>query len=188
MNTYLRPALVMLLLFTLLTGVAYPLAVTGIGQLAFARQSQGSLIERDGKLVGSALLGQNFGEAKYFHGRPSAASSSGYDATSSGGSNYGPSSKALHDRIEADLAKLKAENPNQPVPGDLLTASSSGLDPAISPEAALFQIPRIAQVRGLGERSLRKLVEEHIEDRWLGFLGEPQVNVLELNLALDAQH
>ena len=186
MNTILRPALVLLALFTLLTGVAYPLAVTGIGQLLFREQANGSLVERDGKVVGSALIGQPFAADHYFHGRPSGAGTNGYDASSSSGTNLGPSSKVLQDRIAGDLAKLKAENPDMPVPADLLTASGSGLDPDISPEAARFQVPRIAKARGLDPAALQKLVDAHTQGRWLGFFGEPHVSVLELNLALDA--
>lgn len=187
MNTYLRPAFVMLVLFTLLTGVAYPLAVTGIGQLLFRSQANGSLIERDGRIVGSALLGQGFADARYFHGRPSAAGSGGYDASSSGGSNLGLSSKALQARIAGDLARLQAENPGVPVPGDLLTTSASGLDPGLSPQGALFQVPRIAKARGLDEATLRQLIGTYTEGRLFGLLGEPHVNVLNLNLALDAR-
>jgi K+-transporting ATPase ATPase C chain len=185
MNAYLRPALVLLLLFTLLLGGAYPLAITGIGQLLFSKQASGSLLERDGKLIGSALLGQNFAEPRYFHGRPSAAGASGYDAAASSGSNYGPSSKILQARIAGDLARLQAENPGTPVPADLVTASASGLDPDISPEGALFQVPRVARARGLSEDAVRQLVAVHTQGRWLGILGEPRVNVLALNLALD---
>ncbi len=185
MNAYLRPALVLLLLFTLLLGGAYPLAITGIGQLLFSKQASGSLLERDGKLIGSALLGQNFAEPRYFHGRPSAAGASGYDAAASSGSNYGPSSKILQARIAGDLARLQAENPGTPVPADLVTASASGLDPDISPEGALFQVPRVGRARGLSEDAVRQLVAVHTQGRWLGILGEPRVNVLALNLALD---
>lgn len=186
MNTALRPALVLLLSFTLLTGVAYPLAVTGLGQLLFPRQSNGSLIERDGRVIGSALLGQSFTDARYFHGRPSAAGAAGYDADASGGSNFGPSSAALHARIAADLARLHAERPGVPVPADLLTASASGLDPDLSPQAVQFQLPRVARARGIDEATLQRLVDAQIRGRWLGLYGEPRVNILELNLALDA--
>lgn len=185
MNAHLRPALVLLLLFTLVTGVLYPLAVTGLGQWLFADQARGSLLQRDGHVIGSALLGQRFDGAGYFHGRPSAAGSEGYDASASGGSNYGPSSAALRARVEADLARLHAENPAAPVPAELLTASASGLDPDISPAAAHFQVPRIAAARGLDVQQLNQLVDAHLQPRWLGVLGEPTVRVLALNLALD---
>lgn len=185
MQTHLRPALVMLLLFTLLCGGLYPLAVTALGQLLFAHQAQGSLLERQGRIIGSALLGQSFHDDKYFHGRPSAAGNKGYDASASGGSNYGPASKALQQRIATDLSELRRENPQQPVPGELLMASASGLDPDISPQAARFQIPRIAKARGINVQRLQLLVAEHTQGRWLGFIGEPRVNVLQLNLALD---
>jgi potassium-transporting ATPase KdpC subunit len=192
----IRPAIVVLVALTLVTGLAYPLAITGIAQIVFPRQAQGSMIERDGHVVGSALIGQTFADDKYFHGRPSATTApdpkdstktvaAPYNAANSGGSNLGPSNKALIDRVQGDLAKLKQENPAAPVPLDLVTTSASGLDPDISPEAAQFQVPRIAKARNLPENRIRELVADQTEGRFLGLLGEPRVNVLLLNLGLD---
>jgi K+-transporting ATPase ATPase C chain len=178
----LRPALVLTMLFAALLGLVYPALLTGIGQTLFPDQANGSLIRQDGKIIGSQLIGQGFAAPGYFHGRPSAAGK-GYDATNSGGSNFGPTSKALVDRVKGDLAALKS--PGVLVPPDLVTASGSGLDPHISPAAAFFQTGRVAAARGLPETTVRKLVSERVEQPLLGFIGEPRVNVLELNLALD---
>jgi K+-transporting ATPase ATPase C chain len=192
----IRPAIILLLLLTLITGLAYPLAMTAIAGVIFPKQAEGSLIEKDGKVIGSALIGQEFKDDKYFHGRlsatlapdPADASktvSAPYNAANSGGSNLGPTSKALADRLKEDVEKLKAENPSASVPVDLVTSSASGLDPDISPEAALFQVPRVASARKMPEAQVRQLVTEHIQGRMAGLLGEPRVNVLTLNLALD---
>jgi potassium-transporting ATPase KdpC subunit len=193
----IRPAIILLVALTLITGLAYPLAMTAIAGVIFPKQAEGSLIERDGKVVGSALIGQEFKSDKYFHGRLSATSapdpadstktvSAPYNAANSGGSNLGPTSKALNDRIKEDVDKLKAENPSSAVPIDLVTTSASGLDPDISPEGALFQVPRVAKARNLPEDRVRQLVTDNTEGRLAGLLGEPRVNVLALNLALDA--
>ena len=193
----IRPAIIVLALLTLITGLAYPLAMTGIAGVIFPRQAAGSLVERDGKVIGSTLIGQEFKDDKYFHGRPSATTApdpadstktvpAPYNAANSGGSNLGPTSKALNDRVKEDVDKLKAENASAAVPPDLVTTSASGLDPDISPEGALFQVPRVAKARNLPEDRVRALITDNTEGRFAGLLGEPRVNVLALNLALDA--
>jgi K+-transporting ATPase ATPase C chain len=193
----IRPAIIVLALLTLITGFVYPLALTAIAGVIFPKQAQGSLIEKDGTVVGSALIGQEFKDDKYFHGRPSATTAPDpadatktvpmpYNAANSGGSNLGPTSKALNDRVKEDVEKLKAENSSAPVAIDLVTTSASGLDPDISPEGALFQVPRVAKARNMPEDRVRQLVTAHTEGRLIGLLGEPRVNVLALNLALDA--
>jgi K+-transporting ATPase ATPase C chain len=193
----IRPAIIILVLLTLITGLAYPLAMTAIAGAIFPKQARGSLVERNGEVVGSALIGQEFKDDKYFHGRPSATTapdpadatktvSAPYNAANSGGSNLGPTSKALNDRIKEDVDKLKAGNSSGPVPIDLVTTSASGLDPDISPEGALFQVPRVAKARNMPLDRVRQLVAENTTGRLAGLLGEPRVNVLALNLALDA--
>jgi K+-transporting ATPase ATPase C chain len=193
----IRPAILVLLLLTAITGLAYPLAMTAIAGVIFPKQAQGSLIEKDGKVIGSALIGQEFKGDQYFHGRPSATLgpdpadasktvSAPYNAANSGGSNLAPTSKALNDRVKEDVGKLKAENPSAPVPVDLVTTSASGLDPDISPEGALFQVPRVSRARNISEDRVRQLVTENTRGRFAGLIGEPRVNVLALNLALDA--
>ena len=192
----IRPAIVFVVALTVITGLLYPFAMTGIAGVVFPYQAQGSLIERGGKVVGSALIGQDFTSAGYFHGRPSATVApdpndstktvpAPYNAANSGGSNLGPTNKALIDRVQGDVEKLQRENPSAQVPIDLVTTSGSGLDPDISPAAALFQVPRVAKARNMPEDRVRQLVDEHVEGRTLGFLGEPRINVLALNLALD---
>ncbi|MGH6852521.1 MAG: K(+)-transporting ATPase subunit C [Methylocella sp.] len=192
----IRPAIIVLVALTLITGLVYPLVMTGIAQVVFPHQANGSMIERDGRVIGSELIGQNFTGDKYFHGRPSATTApdpnnptktvpAPYNAANSGGSNLGPSNRALIDRVKANMEKLKKENPGVAVPIDLVTTSASGLDPDISPAAALFQVPRIAKARNLPQARIRRLVEDNTQGRLLDLLGEPRVNVLKLNLALD---
>ena len=194
----IRPALVLLIALTAVTGLAYPLVMTGLAGIVFPRQAQGSLVvDKDGRTVGSALIGQNFTDARYFHGRPSATTEpdpkdptktvpTPYAADSSGASNLGPTNKALIDRVQGDADKLKAENPNVPIPADLVTTSASGLDPDISPEAAAFQVPRVAKARNLSTEQVTQVVDQVVEGRTLGLFGERRVNVLALNMALDS--
>ena len=192
----IRPAIVLILALTIITGLIYPFVMTGIAGAIFPYQAQGSMIEQDGKIFGSALIGQEFTSDKYFHGRPSATVApdpndstktvpAPYNAANSGGSNLGPTNKALIERVQGDVDKLQQENASADVPIDLVTTTGGGLDPHISPAAALFQVPRVAKVRNMPEDRVRQLVEEHVEGRSLGLLGEPRVNVLALNLALD---
>lgn len=188
MKKNLVTAVLYTIVTTILLGIGYPLVVTGLAQLFFSKQANGSLITQNGKLVGSHLIGQPFTAPGYFWSRPSAAGSAGYDPTASGGSNYGPTNKALIDRVNASIQQLQPTNPSTPIPVDLVTTSGSGLDPDITPAAAEFQVPRVAKERGMSEQDVRTLVAKHTKGRQLGFLGERRVNVLDLNLDLDAAH
>ena len=183
----LTSAILMTIVTTVILGIAYPLAMTGFAQVMFPDKANGQLIERDGKVVGSRIIGQGFSSPGYFHSRPSAAGT-GYDAANSGGSNLGPTNKNLIDAVKTNVEAARKENPNAPVPVDLVTASASGFDPHITPASAAFQLPRIARERSMSEDDVRRLVRAHTEGRQFGFFGEPRVNVLELNLALDAKH
>ena len=194
----IRPTLVMVIALTLITGLAYPFLMTGMAQAIFPAKANGSIVEKDGKVIGSSLIGQSFSDPRYFHGRlsatmaadpndPTKTVASPYNAANSAGSNLGPTNAVLIDRVKTDAARLAADNPGVEVPADLVTTSASGLDPDITPEAAVFQVPRVAKARGLPEEQVRRLIGEHVEERTFGLIGEPHVNVLGLNLALDGQ-
>jgi len=185
MKKHLITSLLMTVVMTILLGLVYPLVITGLAQVLFRDKANGQIISRNGEAIGSRLIAQPFTSAKYFHPRPSVAGNNGFDASNSGGTNLGPTNQKLIDRVRADAQTLQQENPAQPIPVDLITTSASGLDPEISPAAADFQVPRVARERGLTESAIRDLLQKHIHQRDLGLLGEPRVNVLELNLALD---